>query len=65
MLLGDLLVIDAVDHRDVGAVAGGGDQHALGAGVEQQFRLVAGGEDARAFHCDVDPQSLMGVRRDP
>ena len=60
MLLRDLVVIDAVDDRDVGAVAGRRDQHALGAGGEQLRGLVARGEEARAFQRDVDVQLFVG-----
>ena len=57
------LVVDAVDDGVVGAVGRGRDQHPLGAGGEQQGRLVARGEDAGAFHGDVDAQLLIGKLR--
>ena len=56
MILGQLVVIDAIDHGEVGAVGGGGHQHALGAGVEMGRGLFLGGEDAGAFQGDVDVQ---------
>ena len=39
MVLGQLVVIDAVDHGEVGAVGRRGDEHALGAGVEMRLAL--------------------------
>ena len=59
MILGQLVVIDAIDHGDVGAVGGRGDQDALGAGFQMQRGLVAGGEDAGAFQRDVHAQFLV------
>ena len=41
VILGQLVVVDAVDDREVGAVGGGRDDDALGAGVEVGGRLVA------------------------
>ena len=58
VILGQLVVVDAVDDREVGAVGGRGDQHALGAGGQMRRGLVLGGEDAGAFQRDVDAQLL-------
>ena len=54
ILLRELVVIDAVDHGEIGAGARRGDQHALGAGFEMLGRCLPLGESARAFHDDVD-----------
>ena len=59
MILGQLVVIDAIDHGQVGAVGGRGDQHALGAGGQMQRGLFLGGEDAGAFQRDVDVEFLV------
>ena len=56
---GQLVVIDAIDHGQVGILAGGADQHALGAGVQVQSRLFAGGEQAGAFQRDIHTQFLV------
>ena len=50
VVLGQLVVVDAVDDGEVGAVGRRRDQHALGAGGEMRRGLVLGGEDAGAFH---------------
>ena len=60
MLFGELVVIDAVDDGEVGAVGGRGDDDALGARGQQRRRLVARGEDAGAFERDVDAEILVG-----
>ena len=36
MVLGQLVVVDAIDHGEVGAVGRRGDQHALGAGLQMR-----------------------------
>ena len=59
MVLGQLVVVDAVDDREVGAVGRRGDQHALGAGRQMRGGLVARGEDAGAFQRDVDAEILV------
>ena len=59
-VLGQLVVIDAIDHGEVDAVGRRRDQHALGAGLEMRRRLVLGGEDAGAFERDVDAELLPG-----
>ena len=59
VVLGQLLVVDAIDDGQVGAVGGGRDDHALGAGCEVGRRLVRGGEDAGAFQRDVDAELLV------
>jgi hypothetical protein len=56
MLLGELLVVHAIDDGEVGAVGRRGNEDALGASGQQARRLVASGEDARAFQRDVDAQ---------
>jgi hypothetical protein len=62
---GELVVVDPVDHGEVGAVGRRRHQHALGAGGEMQRGLVLGGEDAGALERDVDaellPRQLRGV----
>ena len=63
VILGQLVVVDAIDHGEVGAVGGRRDEHALGAGGQMQRRLVLGGEDAGAFHRDVDAEIFPGQRR--
>ena len=60
VILGQLVVVDAVDDGEVGVFAGGRDQHALGAGGQVGGGLVAGGEDARAFQRDLDAEFLVG-----
>ena len=66
MLLGELVVVDAEHHGEVGTCAGRGDQHALGAGAQMLGRTVAVGETAGAFHDDIDseiaPGQLLGRR---
>ena len=59
MLLGDLVVIDAIDDSEVGAVRRGRDQDALGARREMDRGLLARGEDAGALHRDVDAEVLV------
>ena len=58
VVLGQLVVVDAVDDGQVGAVGRRRDEHALGAGGEMRGGLVAGGEDAGAFERDVDAEFL-------
>ena len=55
----ELVVVDAEDDGDVGAVGGRRDDDALGAGLEVGRRLVLDGEDAGAFERDVDAQGLV------
>src|ERR1700704_2663237 len=66
MLLGELVVVDAVDHGEIGARARGGDEHAFGAGGQVLGGALAVGETAGAFHNDVDakvaPRKLLGRR---
>ena len=59
MLLGQLVVIDAIDDREVGAVRRRGDDDALGARGQEDRRLVARGENAGAFDRDVDAEFLV------
>ena len=63
MILGQLVVIDAVDHGEIGAIGGRGDENALGAGGEMRGRLVLGGENAGTFHRDIDAEVFPGQRR--
>ena len=60
VILRQLLVVHAEDDREIGVIARGGDQHPLGARVQMGLGLVLRGEDARAFHGDVDAQRLVG-----
>ena len=41
-VLGELVVVDAIDDGEVGAVGGRGDQHALGAGRQMRRGLFLG-----------------------
>ncbi len=65
VILGQRVVVDAVDDGGVGAVGGRRDQHALGTGGQMRGGLVLGGEDAGAFQRDVDaerlPRQLGGI----
>ena len=61
VVLGEGLVVDAEDDGLVGAVAGSGDDHLLGAGLEMGRGFFLGGEDAGAFERDVDAHG--GVRQ--
>ena len=54
-----LVIVDAHDDGLVGLVAGGGDQHPPGAGLQMSRRLVARGEDAGALEGDVDAKLLV------
>ena len=59
-------MVDAVDHGQIGAVAGGGDEHLLGPGLEMLGHgRVALGEEAGALHHHVDakiaPRQRLGV----
>ena len=58
MALLELIVIDAEDDREVGAGGRRRDQHALGAGLQMLRRVVALGEEARAFQRHVDAELL-------
>jgi len=53
------VVVHAVDDRLADAVGRGGDQDALGAGVQVALGLVLGREDARALKGDVHAQLAM------
>ncbi len=59
MVLRQLVVVDAVDDRQVRAVGGRRDDDALGAGRQMRGGLVARGEDAGAFQRDVDAEFAM------
>ena len=58
VVLGQLVVVDAIDDGEVGAIGGGRDDDALGAGGQMRRGLVLRGEDAGAFERDVDAQIL-------
>ena len=55
----DLVVVDAVDDRQVGSVGGRRDEHPLRSGRDVRHRLFLGGEDAGALQHDVDLQLLV------
>jgi hypothetical protein len=59
MVLGELVVVDAVDDGEVGAVGRGRDDHALGAGGQVGRGLLLRGEDAGALERDVDAELLV------
>ena len=59
MLLGELVVVHAVNDGEVGIVGGSGDQHALGASLDMGHRGLLRGEEAGAFERDVDAQRLV------
>jgi hypothetical protein len=56
VVLRQLVVVDAVDDREVGAVGGSRDDDALGAGGQVSRGLLLRGEDAGAFHGDIDAE---------
>ena len=56
MILGERLVVDAVDDGGIGVVGRRRDEDALGARGEMGGGLVLGGEDAGAFQRDVDTE---------
>ncbi len=60
MLLGELVMVDAEDDREVSTIGRSRNDDALGASRQVSGSLVAGGEDARAFHRDIDAQFPMG-----
>src|SRR5690606_17252026 len=51
-----LVVVDAVDDGEIRALSRGRNQNTLGAGAQVGSRLVALGEDARAFEGDIDAE---------
>ena len=59
VVLGQLVVIDAVDDGQIGAVGRRRDEHAFGAGLEVGRRLVLRREDTRAFQRDIDAHRLV------
>src|SRR5436305_3074 len=59
MLFRQLVMVDAINHRQIGAVGRRRYKHALGPRFEVGFGLVLGGEDAGAFEGDVDPKLPM------
>ena len=58
VLLGQLVVVDAVDHGEVGAVGRRRYQHALGAGDQMRRGLIFRCEEAGAFERNVDAEVL-------
>ncbi|MCY1298930.1 hypothetical protein D9M70_484390 [compost metagenome] len=62
VVLGQLVMVDAVDDRQVSAVGRSRNDDALGAGGQVRCSLVAGGEDAGALHRDVDAEFLVRKR---
>src|SRR5690606_4308484 len=58
-------MIDPVDHRQVCAVRGSGDEYALGASRKMGRGLLLGSEDAGALEHDIDievlPRQLGGI----
>ena len=59
MILGQLVVVDAIDDGQIRAFRRRGNQDALGARLEMGRRLLARGEDAGAFERDVDAERLV------
>ena len=59
VVLGQLVVVDAVDDGEIGAVGRGRDDHPLGAGLEMRRGLLLRGEDAGAFERDIDAESFQ------
>ena len=59
MILGQLVVVDAIDDRQVRAFRRRRDEDALRARLEMGRRLLARGEDAGAFERDVDAERLV------
>jgi hypothetical protein len=56
---GELVVVHPIDHGQIRAVRGRRDDDALGAGLEVRGGLLLRGEDAGAFHRDVDAEIPM------
>ena len=59
MILGQLVVVDAIDDGQVRAFRRRRDEDALRARLEMGRRLLASGEDAGAFERDVDAERLV------
>ncbi len=59
VVLGQLVVVDAEDDREVGAIGRSRNDDALGASLQVQGGLFTRGEDAGAFHGDVDAEFLV------
>ncbi|ENN87327.1 hypothetical protein RHSP_26257 [Rhizobium freirei PRF 81] len=62
VLAGELVVVDAENDGQVGAVGRSRNDDALSTGRQVGGGLVAGREDARAFHGDVDAEFLVRQR---
>ncbi len=60
VVLAQLVVVDLVADREVGAVGGRRDQNLAGAGLEMAGRRITLGEHARAFQHDVHLEILPG-----
>ena len=60
MVLGELVVIDAEDDGEIGAVGGRRNKNALRACGEMRRGLFLCGENAGAFHRNVDAEILPG-----
>jgi hypothetical protein len=60
VVAGELVVVDAKDHREVGAGGGRGDEDPLGACLQVSRGLLLGGEQAGAFQRDIDAQVRPG-----
>src|SRR4029078_13472112 len=60
---GELVMVDAEDDGQIGAVGGRGNKDALGARGEMRRSLVLWGENAGAFHRNVDAEILPGQLR--
>ena len=59
MVLGELVVVHAIDDRQVGAVGGGRHQDALRAGLEMGRGSLLRGEETGALQHDVDAHRLV------
>src|SRR5580704_2383436 len=59
MILGQLVVIDAIDDGQIRAFRRRRDEDALRARLEMGRRLLTRGENARAFERDVDAERLV------
>ena len=57
---GQLVVVNAVNNRQIGAFGRSGNQNAFGAGFQMDFRFVGVRETARAFIHDIDVHFFPG-----
>jgi len=58
VVLGELVMVDAIDDRQIDSVGGRGDDHAVGAGGKMGACLLFRCEYARAFQRNVDAKLL-------